>query len=212
MLKPLPLPKGRIEALTDGIFAVTMTLLVLDLKLQDRVSGDPSRIVHDLLALLPYIDDYMISFVVLGTFWLAHVRLIRRVGEVDATFVWLNLLFLLFTTFVPPLTSWVGHSSEQPAAAAMVYGTNLALIMGLETLMWRRACKHLANDSVTDSVALWHSVRRRFFASIAIIFAGICAALLEIRHTDNAGYASYIYLLLIAAGLVRRKFDARAKS
>ena len=68
MLRPLPLSKARLEALTDGIFAVTMTLLVLDLKFADRVSGDPSNVMRDLLALLPYIDDYMISFVVLCTF------------------------------------------------------------------------------------------------------------------------------------------------
>ena len=117
MLEPLPLPKARLEALTDGIFAVSMTLLVLDLKFAGRVSTEAGRVFHDLLALLPYIDDYVISFLVLCVFWLAHLRLLRRVREVDATFVWLNLAFLLFTTFVPPLTSWIGHETEQPAAA-----------------------------------------------------------------------------------------------
>jgi len=208
MLQPLPLPKARIEALTDGIFAVTMTLLVLDLKFEDRVSGEPDRIVHDLLALLPYIDDYAISFVVLSVFWLAHLRLIRRLREVDATFVWLNLAFLLFTTFVPPLTSWIGHRSEQPPAA-IVYGANLILILAAETLMWRHACRHLVNETVTDARALWLSVRRRFFASAAIILAGIVAALIEIQYAANVEYASYVYLLLIGAGLVRTPFDKR---
>ena len=208
MIQPLPLPKARIEALTDGIFAVTMTLLVLDLKFEDRVSGEAGKIVHDLLALLPYIDDYVISFVVLGVFWLAHLRLIRRVREVDATFTWLNLVFLLFTTFVPPLTSWVGHRSEQPPAA-IVYGVNLILILSTETLMWRRACRHLANDTVTDPAALWRSVRGRFVAAVIIIVAGIVAALIEIQYATNVGYASYVYLLLIGAGLVRTRFNKR---
>jgi uncharacterized membrane protein len=208
MLQPLPLPKARIEALTDGIFAVTMTLLVLDLKFEDRVSGEPGRIVHDLLALLPYIDDYVISFVVLCVFWLAHLRLVRRLRDVDATFMWLNLVFLLFTTFVPPLTSWIGHRSEQPAAA-IVYGVNLIMILGTETLMWRRACRHLVNETVTDAQALWRSVRRRFFASAAIIIAGMLGALIEIEYATNVGYASYVYLLLIGAGLVRTRIDTR---
>src|SRR5690242_16805412 len=181
MLTPLPLPKARLEALTDGIFAVTMTLLVLDLKFEDRVSGEAGKVIHDLLRLLPYIDDYVISFVVLCVFWIAHLRLIRRVNEVDNTFTWFNLLFLLFTTFVPPLTSWVGHNSTQPAAA-IVYGVNLVLILATETLMWRRACRHLVNETVTDADALWRSVRTRFFASAAIILFGMTAALVEIQY------------------------------
>jgi uncharacterized membrane protein len=202
MLKPLPLPKPRLEALTDGIFAVTMTLLVLDLKFADRVSGDSSRVLADLLALLPYIDDYVISFVVLCVFWLAHLRLLRRVHDVDATFTWLNLAFLLFTTFVPPLTSWIGHQASAPAAA-IVYGVNLILILASETLMWRHACRDLMNESVEDAGALWLSVRRRFLWSAAVIVAGMIAAVIEIEFATNVGYASYVYLLLIGAGLFR---------
>jgi uncharacterized membrane protein len=202
MLEPLPLPKGRLEALTDGIFAVTMTLLVLDLKFADRVSADPARVMKDLLALLPYIDDYVISFAVLCVFWLAHLRLLRRLRDVDANFTWINLAFLLFTTFVPPLTSWIGHESEQPAAAA-VYGLDLILIVTCEALMWRYACRHLVNETVTDAQALWRSMRRRFLIAGAVIVAGVCAALIEIRFATNVGYASYVYLLLIGAGLFR---------
>jgi len=208
MIEPQPLPKARLEALTDGIFAVTMTLLVLDLKFADRVSSDPSRVWHDLAALGPYIDDYAISFVVLCVFWLAHLRLVKRVRDIDATFTWLNLAFLLFTTFVPPLTSWVGHESTKPAAA-IVYGVNLVLILGAETLMWRRACRHLANESVTDPDALWRAIRTRFYFAAGVIVAGIAAAMFEIRYATNVGYASYVYLLLIAAGLVRPKMAGR---
>ena len=210
MLKPLPLSKARLEAITDGIFAVAMTLLVLDLKFQDRVSDDPSRVLHDLVGLLPYIDDYVISFAVLCVFWIAHLRLIRRVRDVDSAFVWLNLMFLLFTTFVPPLTSWIGQNGTAPAA--IVYGINLGLIMGFETLMWRRACRRLMNESVTDAQAVWRAVRRRFLVSSAIIVAGVVTALLEIRHAERVDYASYVYLLLIAAGFVNWKLDKRGET
>lgn len=210
MLRPLPLSKARLEALTDGIFAVTMTLLVLDLKFADRVSGDPARVLQDLLALLPYIDDYVISFVVLCTFWIAHLRVLRRASEADGAFVWLNLFFLLFTTFVPPLTSWIGHNPDQPVAA-IVYGLNLALIIGIETLMWRRVCLRLWSEPATDGGALWRIVRRRAAMSLGIIAGGVIAALLEIRHAENVSYASYVYLLLIGASFVRRHVDAHPK-
>ena len=204
MIEPLPLSKARLEALTDGIFAVTMTLLVLDLKFTDRVSSEPGRVLHDLLGLLPYIDDYVISFVVLCAFWLAHMRLIRRVREVDAAFTWMNLAFLLFTTFVPPLTSWVGHEASQPAAA-IVYGVNMLAINAFEALMWRRACLHLANESITDGSALWAQVRKRFLVVAVIIVAGIATALIEIEVGAGVGYASYVYLLMIVTGVFRPK-------
>jgi uncharacterized membrane protein len=205
MIEPLPLPKARLEALTDGIFAVTMTLLVLDLKFVDRVRPDAAHVWGDLVKLLPYIDDYVISFAVLCVFWLAHLRLIRRMREIDANFTWINLVFLLFTTFVPPLTSWVGHENEQPAAAA-VYGLDLIAILACEAMMWRYACRHLVNETVTDARALWLSIRRRFILAAGVIVAGIAAALLEIRYAANVGYASYVYLLLIGAGLFRPRF------
>lgn len=202
MLAPLPLPKSRLEALTDGIFAVTMTLLVLDLKLPEHVGSDTSQVVANLLRLLPHIDDYVISFVVLCLYWLAHLRLLQRIGDVDGAFVWLNLAFLLCTTFVPPLTSFIGNNSGQPVAA-VVYGGNLLLLVLFEALLWRRGALHLSNDTVTDPVALWRFMRRRFLFSGAVIVLAIAAALVEIEAGTRVGYATYVYLLLIGAGVVR---------
>jgi len=202
VLNPLPLPKSRLEALTDGIFAVTMTLLVLDLKIGERMPAKSMQLAADLLALARFVDDYIISFFVLCVFWLAHLRLIRRVRDVDATFTWLNLAFLLFTTFVPPLTSWIGQVPERPVAA-VVYGSNLILILLCEALMWRHATRHLYNESVTDARALWQTLRRRFTVAALIILAGIVAALIEIEFAEQVGYASYVYLLLIGVGLIR---------
>ena len=211
MLTPLPLPKARVEALTDGIFAVTMTLLVLDLKLAERMPEDSTHVLADLAALFPQIDDYVISFAVLCVFWIAHLRLIRRVREVDSTFTYLNLAFLLFTTFVPPLTSWVGHTPSQPVAA-VVYGCNLLLILFFEMLMWRRALRRLANDSVTDAEALWRYMRKRFLVAAVIMVAAIFSALIEIEIGTKVGYASYVYLLLMGAGIMRPKIGIRKGS
>jgi uncharacterized membrane protein len=206
MLQPLPLPKSRLEAITDGIFAVTMTLLVLDLKLPDVTGATPREAMARLVEQLPHFDDYVISFVVLCVFWLAHLRLLRRVGDIDASFTWLNLAFLLFTTFVPPLTAFIGHNSEQPVAAVL-YGINLILILLCEALMWRRAAHHLVNESVTDAEALWRFMRWRFLMAALVIVLGMVAALVEIETDTNVGYASYVYLLLIAAGIVRHRRD-----
>jgi uncharacterized membrane protein len=203
VLQPLPLPKARVEALTDGIFAVTMTLLVLDLKLPEHIGNDTQRVVSSLLQLIQHLDNYVISFVVLCIFWLAHLRLLRRLREVDATFVWLNLAFLLFTTFVPPLTTFIGNNSEKPIAA-VVYGTNLLLILTCESLMWRHAARHHFDETVLDARAVWKSMRKRFILAAGVIVLAIAAALIEIELNTTVAFAPYVYLLLIGAGIMRR--------
>ena len=211
MLAPLPLPKSRLEALTDGIFAVTMTLLVLDLKLPEHLGRNHDEVLASLLALLPHLDDYVISFVVLCVFWLAHLRLLARLRDVDASFVWLNLGFLLFTTFVPTLTSLIGNNADRPIAA-ILYGCNLLLILLCETLMWRHASRHHFNDSVLDAPGVWRLMRRRFLFAAAVIVAGVACALLEIALAARVDYASYVYLLLIVAGMVRKDDTAKAQA
>ena len=161
--------------------------------------------------LVSVLDDYVISFVALCVFWLAHLRLLRRLREADMTFVWLNLVFLLFTTFVPSLTALIGDNPGHPRAAVL-YGANLAMILVFEMLMWERMCRMLADASVTDARALWGFVRMRFALAIGIVVAAIAAALVEIRIGVTEGRASYVYLLLLGAAVVPRMFGGAAGS
>jgi uncharacterized membrane protein len=202
MINPPPLPKGRLEALTDGIFAVTMTLLVLDLKFPEHPLRKETDLFEALAALAPKFDDYIISFLVLCLFWLSHLRVLSRVREADATFTWLNLGFLLFTTFVPLMTSLLGAHPAHPAAA-VIYGANLLAILLFEGLLYRRMCKTLANETVSDPEALWRFARRRFLIAAGVVLLGVTAALVEIEVGESVGLASYVYLLLIAAGVFR---------
>jgi len=195
MLHPVPLSKSRLEALTDGIFAVSMTLLVLDLKFPEHSLDNPNGIWRMLLQIGDKLDDYIISFIVLCLFWIGHTRLMQRAKEVDAGFLWLNLVFLLFTTFV-------GDNPTQPRAA-ILYGVNLALILVFEQAMWRRCLLHLANESVIDARTAWRTARQRYLIAICVVLLGIAAALIEIDLGRTSGLGHYIYLLLIGAGIVR---------
>ena len=201
MLEPVPLPKARLEAITDGIFAVSMTLLVLDLHLPDNMP-DGSLVWRALLGEAPNFDNYVISFYMLCVFWIAHLRLMRRLDGVDTTFTWLNLTFLLFTTFVPMLTQFSGRNPGLPRPA-FLYGANLLMILAFEALMWRHALPRLVNDSVTDAEGAWRLVRRKFLFAMAIVALGIVVALLEIRAGLRSAYASYIYLLVIVVGIMQ---------
>lgn len=201
MLEPVPLPKSRLEAITDGIFAVSMTLLVLDLRLPGHVSTG-SLLWSAMLAEIPNFDDYVISFYMLCVFWIAHLRLMRRLEEVDATFTWINLTFLLFTTFVPMLTAFAGRNPGLPRPA-FLYGANLLAILACEALMWRHALPRLVNASVPDPVDAWRLVRRKFLSAMAVIVVGMVLALIEIALGFTSAYASYVYLLVIAVGIMQ---------
>lgn len=113
---------SRIEGLADGIFAIAMTLLVLEL----HIGVDSQDIRGDVLALWPRMLSLVISFVILGIYWGAHHILMARLKEVSFVFMWRNIYFLLPISVVPFATSLLG---EYPLShiAQVVYAANLAL-------------------------------------------------------------------------------------
>ena len=103
--------KSRIAALVDGIFAVAMTLLVLDLKLPEGVKmSSDAEVWGHLLELTGRFSTYTLSFIVLGAFWIGHHFLFHFVRKVSRGLLWLNLLFLLLITLLPFSTNLLsGH-------------------------------------------------------------------------------------------------------
>lgn len=196
------LPAARLDALTDGIFAVAMTLLVLGL---DRHIPDPlagQTLFGGLLEFGDQFADYVISFAVLGVFWLGHLRMTRRLREADTTFVLGNLAFLFFVTMIPPLTTLIGDHPNRPRAA-ILYGANLLFLLLCEAAMWHRICHRLANESLANPLGTWRLVRKRYGAAIAVVIAGIVAAMIEIRIGVTGWHSRWIYVLLIGLGVVR---------
>lgn len=196
------LPAARLDALTDGIFAVAMTLLVLGL---DRHIPDPlagQTLFGGLLEFGGQFADYVISFAVLGVFWLGHLRMTRRLREADTTFVLGNLAFLFFVTMIPPLTTLIGDHPNRPRAA-ILYGANLLFLLLCEAAMWHRICHRLANESLANPLGTWRLVRKRYGAALAVVIAGIVAAMIEIRIGVTGWHSRWIYVLLIGLGVVR---------
>src|SRR5512141_1031583 len=117
--------KTRIEALADGIFAVAMTLLVLDVKLPgtEPFVTDRALLVR-LLSLEHTFVIYFISFVVLGMFWIGHHAQFHYIRYVDHTLLWLNLFFMFGITSVPFSTDLLGDYNEL-RLPYMIYGIKL---------------------------------------------------------------------------------------
>jgi len=106
---------GRILALSDGVFAIAMTLLILDIAVPATTSD--THLPKALLKLWPEYLAYFLSFVVIARFWVAHHLYFRLIGRYDSVLVWRNLLLLMFVAFLPFPTAVLGaHNGSPPAA------------------------------------------------------------------------------------------------
>jgi len=136
---------GRVEAFSDGVMAIAITLLVLDLKvpLLDEVS--PGGLLHALAARWPSYVAYLAAFLTIGIIWLNHRTLVDRIGRFDARLHWLNLTLLLGVATLPWPTAlvaeYVQRGGPDASAAAALYGLTATLMALPWGFMWR----HLAD-------------------------------------------------------------------
>jgi uncharacterized membrane protein len=124
------LPTGRIEAFSDGVFSIAITLLVLDLAIGE--TGSP---VHRVLDAWPFYLAYIVSFLTIGGAWLAHHALTNHLEKADAAFERINLLVLFFVSVLPFPTrlvaSGIHHESDERVFVAMYGLTLLAIRLAL---------------------------------------------------------------------------------
>jgi uncharacterized membrane protein len=121
----------RLQTLADGVFAIVMTLLVfrLGVPAADEISGN-AELVEALGRMWPEFLIYVLSFLVLGVFWLIHHMIFESIGKTDTTLVWLNIVFLMFAALIPFTTALVGEHGAEPITA-LVYGLNMLLIFDM---------------------------------------------------------------------------------
>jgi uncharacterized membrane protein len=123
-------PKNRLDALSDGIFAVAMTLLILDIRLpEDFAPRDAAEMWHGLIALWPKFLPYLLSFAVLGLRWLANVSVRSRGEFVGREYVHWWLLYLLLITCVPFTTMVIGRFANFGPAIWLYAGHTLVIAL-----------------------------------------------------------------------------------
>jgi uncharacterized membrane protein len=135
----MQLGRNRIEALTDGVFAVAMTLLVLDIKVPElRQPLATTELPLKLLSLWPKFLSYTISFVILGVYWVGHHVQLSFIRRADRPLLWINIFFLLWVALVPFSTALLSEYAKTRVAIA-IYGANLIAIGLTLALHWRYA-------------------------------------------------------------------------
>jgi uncharacterized membrane protein len=198
------LSKGRLEALSDGIFATVMTVLVLSLSIPTLVAETNAALTSYIVNLGPIVLSYMMSFLILGVFWVRHHNIFHFVARVDNTLIWLNMLFLLTVGFVPFSTELIGRFWNTEIST-VVYGSNLiASGLCLEAI-WLYIVRNrmLTVESVDEKVMA--AVNRRLLGGPVLYFAAILISLL-LPYGNTIAVGIYIITLVyyVLVGSLRR--------
>ncbi len=158
------LGKNRIEALSDGIFAIAMTLLVLNFHIPNLPHDAPNvRVLPALLHMWPVFATYAVSFLSLGVFWIGHHNMYHAVRRSDRTLLGLSILFFMFVSSLPFTTS-VLNAFPKTQVAPLFFGANLTLIGWLLYAQWAYAGRQ--SEMLAAFVTDHHRrvVGRRFLA------------------------------------------------
>jgi uncharacterized membrane protein len=120
------MPKSRIEAFSDGVFAIVLTLLVLEIKVPS-LADPPSdaALLHALLDELPVIASCVITFFIIAIFWVSHHQFWHSLRQADWPLLWLNNLLLLFVVFIP-IPTWMVGAYPTLRTPAVTFGAVMA--------------------------------------------------------------------------------------
>ena len=161
--------KGRMEAFSDGVIAIIMTVMVLELHVPRSADA------HALALLWPKILSYALSYLFLGIYWTNHHHLLQAIKHVDGAVLWANIHLLFWLSLTPFVTAWIGesHFAEVPVAS---YGVIL-LMSGTAFFILTRTLLHVHGRDST----LGHAVGADFKGKISLLIysAAIAAAFFQ---------------------------------
>lgn len=140
--------KARLEAFSDGVFAIAITLLVLNIEIPEVSYNHLSEAV---LAIASKLLSYVLSFLLIGLYWIGHHFYLEHIEKVDGNLVWLNIMLLLFICLMPFPTSLLGKYPLQQLSL-MLYGLNLlaANFIGIAMIYYIHNNRHLTNQYYKD--------------------------------------------------------------
>lgn len=180
----------RIQALTDGVFAIAMTLMVLSIDLPEKDHDLKGEALHKvLLGQIDQVLTYILSFILLAIFWNIHHKQYRHIEKTNQLHIWINIFILIFICLVPYTTNltsdfpgdWMTH---------LYFNLNLLVIALLFFLNWSYATrgKKLAKDEISDEL-----IYRGRFNIIAFIVIALAAIVLSFIIP---AWSSTVYLFL----------------
>lgn len=161
--------KSRIEAFSDGVIAIIITIMVLELKVPHGAS------LNDLAELSPVFLSYVLSFIYVGIYWNNHHHLFQAVREVHGSALWANLHLLFWLSLIPFTSGWMGENHFATAPVAL-YGANLFMCAISYTILTRTLTRHQhENRALADAIGS----DRKGWLSMVLYLVGVGLACLH---------------------------------
>ncbi len=179
----------RLNGLSDGVFAIAITILVLDIRIPENTLA--GQLSSRLVELGPKLVIYLISFIVIGGAWGSHQRMLSQIRRGDGLLVWFNLLSLLFVTLIPASAALLGRFPGE-FIAIVCFAADVILIQLTALWLWRHASKYGLLNAALDPPVV-RSVGRRLILS-AVAF-GLAVALVVIN--TNLVYVGWLGLFVL---------------
>ena len=183
--------RTRVISFSDAIFAFAITLLVLKIDLpaleQARLS---EQLPGALIALWPQYLANILSFIIIGNYWVIHHKIFNVITKIDVPLLWINVFLLMVIAFLPFPTEQLGDYGDQPSIVVF-YLSHLAIIGVLQLVLWLYASnKHrLIDKSVPNSLIRYYTIR-------SIIPAVVFLVCIPIAYLSD-GVANYFWVLLL---------------
>lgn len=185
--------KDRLETFSDAVFAIIMTILVLEIRLdtkeveQFHIETSEDLWIY-LKTLFPLIKSWLISFIILGFYWRNHHCIFKMSTKCDYALAWMNILFLMIISFIPFPCHLMGRYPEIPAAVAL-FGIVIMLSSFVMACMYYYIVKNYLSD-LFDKKKAMKNVRKAFLA-VPLIY-GILTALAW--YFPNLAFVFYLII------------------
>ena len=200
------LSKHRVEALTDGIFAVAMTLLVIELKITEAAQiKTQEQLIVALWHLFPKLIAWVISFFVLAIFWVSHHRLFHFVRVVDGKLTWMTIGYLACVSLIP-FSSMLAGEYSGALVSQIFYSINMALLGIMALLKSRYVHLHPELCGTPMPVGLFKGARLR---TAGLIVIAIVAILITWALPGKGAIGNSAFMLMIVFSKISRRIEAR---
>ncbi|HET7660503.1 MAG TPA: TMEM175 family protein [Oryzihumus sp.] len=184
---------GRLEAFSDGVMAVAITLLVLDLHASPEAG---SSLAHQLVSEWPSFAAYLVSFFIIGIIWVNHHALMALVARVDRVLLFVNLVLLLFVTTIPFTTStlaaYLREGGADARVAVVLYGISMEGMAVSFTVILAHLVRHQLMREPVDPATGRRAVRRFGLGTLVyplVVLVGLVSApLMLLLYAVLAGF------------------------
>ena len=167
--------KNRLEAFSDGMFAIIITLLILELKVPHLQTNSAHDFFHSMKELLPKFLSFIFTFFLLSIFWVNHHNILHKIEIVDVTLLWLNIAFLFFSSLFPFIAAFIGDYPLNPYVVAL-YPLNMLCAGLVLRKLWKYAFveTHLAPTTLTETEKKQELRKHEFSAYINLVLVILC--------------------------------------